>query len=267
MIDLVNIIPIEYTILLNAFNKELNDKRHAVEMSASNFRVRLNNFEYEGIKIRYSQKNTTFFFEIDYLLKGDFINWKFYPFAKNSTKEKITERIILDNAIKKNELLSDLRLWRNNIIEIDKLENPLDFFKTDNFIKFYASEFIEEFNIEEQDEKSPLPTQYRKKILELLNKQIEFIKIELSGIEDIDSEKYQDLTTSQELLSEISENIPRMTIADIKRNWAIPLGAIRKWCEDQYLKFLILDNNSDYKLSRSLGSFIGGLFNLPQLED
>ena len=266
MKDLVNRIPIELTQLLNTFNKDLSEKRKAVEMTASEFRVRYNNSDYDGIRLRYSIKGTLFFFEIEYLLKGDLINWKFYPESKNSTREKKYDRTAISSVLKSNSLLSHLRLWKNNISEIEQLENPLDFFSVDSFIKFYAGEFIEEFEVDEQDEMFPLAKPKRDKVISLINIQTEFLESEISEISDVSSEKYNDLLLSKNILVEIQENISRMTVAEIKKNWAFSLGAIRKWCENKYIKFLMADKNSKYELSRSLGSFIGGIFGIPRLD-
>jgi hypothetical protein len=265
MKDLANRIPIELTQLLNNFNKELSEKRKSVEMAASEFRVRHNSADYDGIRLRYSLKGTLFFFEIEYLLKGDLINWKFYPESKNSTKEKKYDRTVISSVLKSNSLLGHLRLWKNNISEIEQLENPLDYFSVDSFIKFYAGEFIEEFDIGEQDEMLPLPQSKRDMVISLINIQAEFLGSEISEIDDKSSEKYNDLVVSKNILVEIQENISRMTVAEIKRNWAISLGAIRKWCENKYVEFLMADKNTKYELSRSLGSFIGGLFGIPRL--
>lgn len=266
MKELVNRIPIELTQLLNTYSKDLSDKRKYIGMIASEFRVQYKNSEYDGIRIRYNKKGTSFFFEIEYLLKVDLISWKFYPESKNSTKEKIYDRTIFEPVLKNNSLLSHLRLWKNNISEIDSLENPLDYFSVDNFIKYCAGEFIEEFDIHEQDEMLPLSHSNQKKVIYLINKQTEFLEIEISEISDSSSEKYNDLLISKKILVEIQENISRMTIAEIKRNWAFSLGAIRKWCESQYIKVLMADKSSNYELSRSLGSFIGGIFGIPKLE-
>jgi len=266
MKDLVNKIPIELTQLLNSFNQDLSDKKKIIKMTASEFRVRYNNSEYDGIKILYKLIDTSFFIELDYLLKGDVISWRFYPQAKNSTKEKKIDWRSLETVLKGNILLNQLRTWKNIIAEIESLENPLEFFAIDDFIKFYAGEFIDEIVINEQDEKLPLSSSNKEKVINLIAKQSEFLEIEISEIEDSSSEKYNDLLISQKILGEIQENISRKTVAEIKRNWSISLGAIRKWCEDKYLKFLAADKSSNYELSRSLGSFIGGLFGFPRLD-
>lgn len=267
MNDLVKKIPIELTNLLNLFNEDLSDRRNLIEMNASEASVILNKSNYNAIKIKYQLKKTNFFFEIEFIPLQDYVKWSYYPHSTNSTKEKKRDIALLAEVIKRNELLDNLRQWKYIINETDELENPLNFFKTDPFIKFYAGEFIEEIQIDEEDKNRPLTSKQRAEFIELIKKQSDFLAIELSNIKDDTSEKFQDLTTSQRILTELSENIPRMTTAQVKQNWAISLGAIRKWCEDQFIKFLNIDKNTKYDLSRSLGSFIGGVFGIPKLDE
>lgn len=266
MKDLTYRIPIKLTKLLNSFNDDLLNRRNAIEMNATEFSVRLNGSDYDGIRIRYNHKFTTFYFELEYLLFADLISWKYFPRAANSTRVAKNERTSLESVLRNNKLLTHLRKWKNNLVEIESLENPLGFFITDDFIKFYAGEFIEEIVVHEQDEKLPLSYSNREKVIYFITKQIEFLKTEISEIKDLSSEKYNDLIVSQKILNEIQENISRMTVADIKRNWSISLGAIRKWCENQFINFLDADRNSKYDISRSLGSFVGGLFGIPKLD-
>ncbi len=88
MEDLVKKIPIQLTQLLNNFNTELSEFRNEIEMDSQDTRVRYSNTNYDGVKVRYQLKNSSFYFELEYLLKGDIVNWKFYPHAKHSTQEK-----------------------------------------------------------------------------------------------------------------------------------------------------------------------------------
>ncbi|MCW3789803.1 hypothetical protein [Plebeiibacterium sediminum] len=114
MDDLVKKIPIELTQLLNSFNTELSEYRKNIEMNSHNIRVRYSNSDFDGVKIIYKQKNSSFYFELEYLLKGDYITWKYYPHAQHSTQEKNRARAKIDPAKTFKELLSSLRLWKNN---------------------------------------------------------------------------------------------------------------------------------------------------------
>ncbi|MFK8038751.1 MAG: hypothetical protein AB8B74_10710 [Crocinitomicaceae bacterium] len=211
--------------------------------------------------------STNFFFEIAYLVKADTISWNFYPSSKDSTKDKKEDRVLLVNALQRKNLMNDFLRWKSNLVELETIDNPLEFFNIDDFVKFYAGEFIGEFVITEKDEIEPLSFAQKSRIIGLISKQSKFLDNEISTTTEMYPEKLNDLKVSKDVLEQILIDMPRMTVSEVKRNLALPLGAIRKWCEDKYIAFLLRDKESDYELSRSLGSFIGGLFGVPKIGD
>ena len=68
--NITNDIPIELTQLLNDFNNGILLNKSNIELKALKIRTRHNNRDYDGIKIRYSVKDTKFFFQLEYLMLG-----------------------------------------------------------------------------------------------------------------------------------------------------------------------------------------------------
>jgi hypothetical protein len=265
MDELIKLIPMELTKLLSTFNKELDEFQKVIEMSAIRAKINYNRTFYDGVRIRYKQKNTNLYFEIEYIFKSEYISWKYYPYQKHTTKEKNRPKKIIEEKNTFEELISSLRHWKNNLIAINELENPLEYFKADNLIKFYAGEVLDIIQITELDKKVPLSSKMQPLILKIIEKQKKFIAEEISNLKDEETEKKNDLIVANGFLDNMKENISRMTVAEVKNSWAITFGAIRKWCGEKFLDFVEFDKKNDNDISRMIGSFMGGFFGMPKL--
>lgn len=263
MKDLTKKIPIELTQTLNKFNNELEHLQSKIGLSAESKSVSAQNSNREQIVVSYQLKNSSYFFHINFVVELDLINWKYYPHNNTSTKTTTSSQINSNDNGAYKRLLNALQLWKNKVINVIEIEDPIDYFRVDKFIKFYSSEIIDEYPITEEQKQLPMPSERQKKALRLLGVQREFIQSELEDEKDINSDKYIDLNLAKELIEKIEEELPRLTEAEVKQNWSISLAGIKKWCENKFLTFLAADNNNDYSLSRSLGSFVGGALNLP----
>ncbi|WP_289055067.1 hypothetical protein [Carboxylicivirga marina] len=158
--------------------------------------------------------------------------------------------------------MSQLRQWKNNLVQVNELENPLDYFQIDEFIRFYAGEIIDITPVEESDHIKPLSSEKQLVVIKLMNQQSEFISTEIENLEENEEDKKNDLILAQKILDKMKENISRMTIADIKKNWSISFGAIRKWCGERFLTFVKVDKANGNDISRMIGSFVGGILNI-----
>lgn len=234
-------------------------------MNAEIRSVRLQNSNREQVVITYSLKNSDFFFQIYFVVALDNINWKYYPTNNTSTKPTITSQTDSGSNGAFTRLFNTLTQWKNFISTVTELDNPIEYFKVDKFLKFYSSEIIDEFPITDEPKQLPMPSERQKKAIKLLEVQKEFIQLELEDEKDAGSDKYVDLNMAKELIEKIEEELPRLTEAEVKQNWSISLAGIKKWCENKFFIFLAEDKKLDYSFSRSFGSFVGGAFGLPNL--
>ena len=265
MKNLKDKIPVELTKILNEFNKELSKINVEIALDASSREISKQNNKYEQVTITYSVKESTFLFSIFFILDVDKIRWKFYPHNITSTRAtNFSEKDSNSNGTF-NQLKNSFTTWKNIIIQVRELQNPFDYFKVDKFLKFYSDEIITDLPITEDQNLLPMSSEKQKVAVKLLSQQKEFLQNELNEIVDKDSEKYADLNLAKSFVEKIEEELPRLTEEEVKRNWAISLAGIKKWCENKFLTFLSADKNTDYNLSRSLGSFIGGAFGFPNL--
>jgi hypothetical protein len=265
MEDLRNRIPLELTQTLNKFNKELDNIQSKVEMITETKSIRVDNSNREQIIIEYRIKNSKYFFNISFVDKLDKINWKYYPYNNTSTMPKSNGSSDSNGDGIYERLGKTLSLWRDIVSKVHELENPIDYFKVDKFIKFYSDEILIDFPVTEEQKQFPISSSKQEKAILLLAKQKEFLQKELEDLKDKSSEKYSDLKFSHSLVEKIEEELPRLTEEEVKRNWSISLGGIKKWCADKFFDFLIVDKASNYNFSRSLGSFFGGVFGAPNL--
>lgn len=264
MIDLNSKFPIELNKVLNEFNEKISTIRNEFTAEANSLLQRDFDPESEKTVFRYEKKNTDFYFQITYYKSSNLISWEYYPGLKtsvNSTKfNSLKSRAEIYSKMR-----SSLIRWEQNIRESSSIGNPLAFFEHDNFIEFYSTEILEEIPITEEEKRFPLSSPKRAQAIALISIQTKFLEKELEQIEDKTSEEYRDLELSKNLLVKIKEELPRTTAAEVKRNWSLSLAFITKWCGDKFRKFLIADKQNGFDFSRSLGSFIGGVFGIPKI--
>tara|TARA_B110000879_G_scaffold6_1_gene6 strand:+ start:447 stop:1244 length:798 start_codon:yes stop_codon:yes gene_type:complete len=265
MIDITKKLPISLITLMNSFNDKLIPLRKQMELISTSNKVRLNSSDYENIKTKYIVKNSEFFFEINFLINGDYIDWNYYPNVKDSSKKSNQGRIAFDQKIY-DRLKSDLEKWEKNILVVNELSNPVEFFTKDKIIEFYSKEIIEKIPFNEYEEEFPLHSDKQDLAIILIDKQIKFIETELKGIKDKSSEKHQDLTNAKTNLSELKENMSQMTISEVKKKWSLSFGTIIKWLKAKFIQFLNIDKASGNDISRLIGGFIGGVFGVPKVE-
>jgi hypothetical protein len=60
----------------------------------------------------------------------------------------------------------------------------------------------------------------------------------------------QDLTNAKTNLSELKENMPQMTISEVKQKWSISFGTIIKWSKKKFIQFMNIDKASGNDISR-----------------
>jgi hypothetical protein len=265
MIDITKKLPISLITLLNNFNKKLIPFRKKIELNASSSNVSLNSVSYENIKTKYTVKNTNFFFEINFIVNGDYIDWNYYPETENSTKKTIKSRSAFNNIVSK-KLANELVKWEEHILLLDKLENPIDFFTKDKIIEFYSNEIQEKMSFNQSENEFPLPTEKQELAIILIEKQEEFLQIELKETVDKTSEKYQDLKKANDNLIELKENMSQMTVSEVKQKWSSSFGTIIKWSKNKFITFMNIDKASGNDISRLIGSFLGGVFGVPKIE-
>lgn len=265
MIDITKKLPISLITLLNNFNEKLIPFRKQTELSATSSKTTHNSISYENIKTKYNIKNSDFFFEINFVIEGDYIDWKYYPETEDSSK-KTTQRRTSFSKKTLDLLESELMKWKKNISLITKLENPLEFFSKDKIIEFYSNEVQQKMTFNEFEEELPLSSEKQELAIILIEKQEKFLNIELKNIEDKTSDKYQDLNKAKENLKELKENIPQMTVSEVKRQWSLSFGTIIKWAKNKFVVFMNIDKASGNDISRLIGSFVGGIFGIPKVE-
>tara|TARA_B100001778_G_C18537243_1_gene606499 strand:+ start:144 stop:989 length:846 start_codon:yes stop_codon:yes gene_type:complete len=265
MNELTKKLPVTLIGILNSFNKELSNFRREISIISNLSKVRLNSNDFEKITIRYVLNKSSFYFEINVLLIGDYIDWKFYPNEQESTKPSSRSRSAISKEVY-TDLESKLIGWKDVITKVTELKDPLEFFNSDNFIEFYSQEILEFFPTTDEDEKYPLSSKKQKLATELIDKQSKFILKELSQIQNKESDKYYDLSRANRNLLELKEDIKVMTVEEVKRKWSLSLGAIVKWCRDKFIKYLKLDSANGHDVSRAFGSFIGGVFGIPKFD-
>jgi hypothetical protein len=266
MDELVKILPIQLSTTLLEIKKQLSDIKHEIISKKSIDEIVFETQKLKQVSIIYNIKDTEYFFSINFLKKRDLISWKFLPQNRTSTILYQSSHGDSNDSVVYNRLINDLNKWKGFVLEAYKIENPIDFFDIDNFIKFYSDEILAEYEPTPDELKYPLSTDKQLRAIELLNKQAEFIDQELREIEDNTSEQYNDLSHAKILTERIKENISRTTEAEVRRNWSISLAYIRKWCGEKFLQFLMLDKSTNYDLLRTLGSFMGGAIGIPKLE-
>ena len=257
-------LPIELIKLLNDFNKSLDDYRNQIELTSQQQNSSIGGKSAKLITIRYNVKETTYYFEIRFTYKLDGIVWDFYPNDKISSNNKSTTSQTLNSHVLKN-LKTNLETWRKNLSELFEIEDPLDFFK-DNFIKSYSAEIIDFVDDDKSKENYPLTIEKQLKVIELIEEQKGFIKTEMELLTDKKSEKYIDLDNSIIELNEIKENLPRLTIKELKMRWAPTFAILIKWCGKQLAAFAKFDAENDGNISRTIGNLFGGIFNIPKME-
>lgn len=265
MENIVKKIPIALTQILNKFNEQLTKIRNEINMEASLSNVGLNN--QRQINISYRLKNTDYYFNIFFTTTTDLIYWTYYPYARTSTNSTSVAQVNISNSGVLPNLMNSLINWKQHIEDFKCVDNPINYFLVDDFIKFYSDEIQEEIPEIENESIYPLSSAKQVKALNLIELQIEFINNEINDIGDQTSEKYYDLINSKKLIERIKEDLPRITVAELKRNWSISLAGIKKWCNEKFLQFLNMDKETEYDLSRSLGSFIGGILGVPKLDN
>ncbi|PKG50333.1 hypothetical protein [Olleya sp. 1-3] len=265
MIDITKKLPISLITLLNNFNEKLIPFRKKTELNATSSKVSFNSINYESIKTKYTIKDSNFFFEINFVIDGDYIGWNYYPETKDSSKKTTQKRILFDKK-SSSQLATDLTKWEENIILTDKLDNPLDFFIKDRIIEFYSNEIQQKMTFNEFEDELPLASEKQELAIILIEKQEKFLEIELKEIEDKTSEKYQDLNKAKENLEELKENMSRMTVSEVKYKWSLSFGTIIKWSKKKFTSFMNIDKASGNDISRLIGSFLGGVFGVPKIE-
>lgn len=264
MEDLEKKIPIALTEILNKFNEQLSKIRNEISMEASFPDGGLNN--QRQIIISYRLKGTDFYFNIYFTTTSDLIYWTYYPYTKASTKPtSVAQANTIDHGVF-SRLMESLINWKQYIENYKDVENPIKFFSVDDFIKFYSDEILVEIPEFENESKFPLSSVRQVKALKLIERQIEFLDNEINNVQDHTSEIYYDLINSKKLIEKVREDMPRITATELKKNWAISLGYIKKWCTEKFISFLKIDKETDNELSRTLGSFIGGLFGVPKID-
>jgi hypothetical protein len=265
MDDLRKKIPLELTETLNKFNKELDNIQSRIELISETKSIHLENSKREQIVIEYRFKNSNYFFKIFFVDRMDKINWQYYPYNNTSSNPTSTGATDSNGEGIYNKLWKSLSLWKEIISKVYELENPIDYFKVDKFIKFYSDEIIADYPTTGKQTQLPMSSEKQEKAKILLAKQKEFLQKEIEDLNDKSPEKYSDLKFVLSLVEKIEEELPRLTEAEVKQNWSISLGGIKKWCADKFFDFLIADKESNYNFSRSLGSFFGGVFGAPNL--
>ncbi|MRT92277.1 hypothetical protein [Ancylomarina sp. 16SWW S1-10-2] len=265
MIDITKKLPISLITLLNSFNEKLIPFRKQIELDAVSSKVSFNNISYENIKTSYKIKNSSFSFEINFIIDGDYIDWNYYPNAKDSSKKTNQKKLIFNQKIC-DQLKADLEKWKENISIINELVNPIDFFLKDKIIEFYSKEVQEKMPFNEYEEEFPLSSEKQDLAVVLIDKQVKFLEQELKSIKDKTTEKYQDLNNAKANLSELKEDMSQMTISEVKRKWSLSFGTIIKWSKKKFIQFMSFDKASGNDISRLIGSFLGGVFGVPKLE-
>ncbi|CAM3620059.1 hypothetical protein FLGE108171_06455 [Flavobacterium gelidilacus] len=265
MIDITKKLPISLITLLNNFNAKLIPFRKKTELIATTSRVNFNNSNYENIKTKYIIKDTNFFFEINFIIDVDLIYWQYYPETKDSSK-KTSQRKILFDKKSSSQLETELTKWEENISLIDKIENPLNFFSKDKIIEFYSKEIQQKISFNEFEDELPLASEKQELAIILIEKQEEFLEVELIEIEDITSQKYKDLSKAKDNLKELKENISQMTISEVKHKWSLSFGTIIKWSKNKFIIFMKIDKATGNDISRLIGSFLGGVFGIQKIE-
>jgi hypothetical protein len=191
MIDITKKLPISLITLMNIFNEKLIPLRKQTELNANSSKVSLNSNNYENIRTRYTIKNSEFFFEINFIIDGDYIDWNYYPNAKDSSKKANQNRLAFNQKVC-DQLKVDLEKWERNIIIVNELSNPLEFFSKDKIIEFYSKEVREKMPFNEYEEEFPLSSDKQDLAIILIDKHVKFLEIELKATKDKTSEKYQD---------------------------------------------------------------------------
>lgn len=258
-------LPISLIKSLNQFNSKLVAHREEIEITSSEKKVgiRTNTTENQ-ITIKYSVKETNSYFEILFIPNLDYLNYNYYPNEIISSKTKRTKQVVFDeNALK--ELNINLEKWKNNIVELFNLKDPLDFFK-DTFIESYSAEIIDYVGNNSEKEYYPLTIEKQIKVIELINEQKAFVETQIEETIDKDSDKYKELTSTLVNLEYIKENLPRLTVNELKERWSSTFAVLIKWCGNQLATFARIDAQNDGNISRSIGNLIGGIFNLPRVE-
>ncbi|MCT8339727.1 hypothetical protein MG296_06655 [Flavobacteriaceae bacterium TK19130] len=265
MENITRILPISIINILNDFNSSLEDYRKEVSLNPSLKEMVINSEKFQTVSLRYSLKNTSYYFEIDYVVKADKISWKQYPYSSSSTKPRNRSRVAVNTNSTK-ELKSHFAAWISIISKTKKLENPLEYFQLDHFVEFYSYEVIEQIPTTENEVKFPLTSEKQNIAIDLISKQTKFIDKELSKINDKNSEEYFDFEFAKYNLINLKKELPRMTVSEVKQKWALSFGVIMKWAGDRFLKFIKIDKETGFDLSRAIGSFIGGVFGIPKLD-
>ncbi|QZK89860.1 hypothetical protein K5V07_04910 [Flavobacterium sp. CHNK8] len=264
MKSITKYLPISLIKSLNSFNRLLADYRDVLEIDSTESKVTLNGAHTKEITIRYSLKESTSFFTIVFNPVVDYLSYNYYPNDIASSKTKKTARHAYDQKMLE-ELERNMEVWKNNLVELVNLKDPLDFFK-DTFIESYSAEIIDFVGGNSEMDYFPLSMAKQLKVIELIKEQQTFVEKQLNEIEDTSSEKFQDLNTSLIELEYIKENLPRMTNKDLKERWSSTFAVLIKWCGKQLAAWAKVDAENDGNISRSIGSLIGGIFGVPKIE-
>lgn len=264
MIDITKKLPISLIVILNDFNKKLVPFRKQTELNAISSKINLNNGHHEKIRIRYTIKNSLFF-EINFIIDVDYIDWNYYPETKDSSKKTVQKRIAFNDKTAE-LLLSELIKWEGNISLINNLKNPFEFFNKDKIIEFYSNEVHQKMTFNEHEDELPLASEKQEMAIVLIEKQEKFLEIELKNIDDNTSEKYKDLKYAKDNLNELKENMSQMTVSEVKKKWSLSFGTIIKWSKRNFITYMHIDKASGNDISRLIGNFVGGVFGIPKIE-
>lgn len=264
MHKLMNKLPTALIELLNSFNNEIANLNDKVILKTEIGKRTLVKVVYEQILISYEIKSTDDYFMIEFIPKKDIIGWKYFPKNKMSSNGA-SVNLTAGSPNLYASLLSALNQWNVHVAQRINLENPLIYFDSDRFIRFYSAEILNEIKIKDSDKNYPVPFHQQEGIIEQLKVQTELLDSQIKISED-NPEKLNDLKVSKEIAEKMIEELPRMTIEEVKVNWSLSLGGVLKWCGDKLLNVINLDSKNGNNISRSLGSFIGGLLGVPKIE-
>jgi hypothetical protein len=257
-------LPISLLRSLNDFNSKLIAYREEIEIISNEEKITFNKVSTSQVTIKYSVKDTNSYFEMIFMPNLDYLNYNYYPNEIISSKTKSTQKQAFDENVLK-ELNINLEKWKNNIVELLNLKDPLDFFK-DTFIESYSAEIIEFVGNNNEKEYYPLTIEKQIKVIELINEQKDFVETQMVELIDKDSDKYKELKDSLVDLEYIKENLSRLTVKELKEKWSSTFAVLIKWCGNKLAAFTRIDAQNDGNISRSIGNLIGGIFNLPRIE-
>ena len=204
--------------------------------------------------MKYSFENSDYF---AIRIFGNTFIYTLSPFQEYS-KNASTSSVYLSSDESFHRLNNDFKQWLKLVIEDMEIESPLETL-SDPIIKFYANEIIEDIEFF-NDDKLPFSSKYHSKIHQLLNSHERFISDELKNeneSENPELSKINELGLALEITNRLNQDLPRLTKTEILNNWSIVLSVIKKWSYKAFLAYLRIDQNTEYRLSKSIGSLFG----------